>query len=113
MHDPTSIYRMALALALCGAGWAFAQDAPAPPSGLGVPLQAEQLDSYRGGFDLVTNNAQLSGTVADNAAANVFTGNNSIADGSFANASGLPMVIQNSGANVLIQNATVVNVQLQ
>jgi hypothetical protein len=38
---------------------------------------------------------------------------NVISGGSFANSSGLPVVIQNSGANVLIQNATVINLQLQ
>ena len=41
------------------------------------------------------------------------TGSNVIADGAFSGASGLPMVIQNSGNNVLIQSATIVNVQLQ
>lgn len=90
-----------------------AQAAPAVVSGLGAPLGNSQLDGYRGGFDLVKNDMQLSGTVASNSAANVSTGSNSIADGAFANASGLPMVIQNSGSNVLIQNATIVNVQLK
>ena len=68
---------------------------------------------YRGGFDVVKNDAQLAGTVANNVAANVLSGNNSIAEGSFVNSSGLPMVIQNSGSNVLIQNSTIVNLQLQ
>jgi hypothetical protein len=56
---------------------------------------------------------KLSGTVTDNSAVNVVTGNNVINGGSFANSSGLPTVIQNSGSNVLIQNATIVNVQFQ
>jgi hypothetical protein len=43
----------------------------------------------------------------------VLTGNNTITEGSFSNASGLPMVIQNTGANVLIQNATIVNIQFK
>lgn len=55
----------------------------------------------------------LSGTVGANTAVNVVTGANHITDGAFSNASGLPMVIQNSGANVLIQNATIVNVQIR
>jgi hypothetical protein len=38
---------------------------------------------------------------------------NWIGGGAFGNAAGLPMVIQNSGNSVLIQNATVVNVQMQ
>jgi hypothetical protein len=41
------------------------------------------------------------------------TGSNSIAAGSFANMSGLPLVVQNSGANVLIQNAVIINLQMQ
>jgi hypothetical protein len=36
-----------------------------------------------------------------------------IQGGSFANMSGIPIVVQNSGANVLIQNATVINLQLK
>ena len=46
-------------------------------------------------------------------ASNVTTGSNVISDGAFAGIGGLPMVIQNSGNNVLIQNATIVNVQLK
>ena len=40
-------------------------------------------------------------------------GYNTIADGAFTGAVGVPMVIQNSGNNVLIQNATIINVQFQ
>ena len=56
---------------------------------------------------------QLSGSVANNSATNVASGNNYIAGGSFANMTGLPITVQNSGSNVLIQNATIVNVQFQ
>ena len=38
-------------------------------------------------------------------------GANNIQDGSFDNASGVLSVVQNTGANVLIQSATIVNVQ--
>ncbi|WP_232834556.1 hypothetical protein [Rhodoferax ferrireducens] len=86
---------------------------PVEVSGFGMPLVSGQLEDYRGGFDLVKNDMQLSGSVADNSARNFTTGSNYIADGSFANSSGLPIVIQNSGANVLIQNATIFNLQLQ
>jgi len=79
--------------------------------GFGMPLAAEGLQDLRGGFETVKNDLQLSGTVADNLARNVVTGNNSIADGSFANVTGFPIVIQNTGANVLIQNATIINIQ--
>ncbi|MDO8448003.1 MAG: hypothetical protein Q7T10_04270 [Rhodoferax sp.] len=130
-----------LALALCSSGWSLAnettldgfsqsavdapevavavQPAPIEPteavavSGFGVPMTSRQLGDYRGGFDLVKNDMKLSGTVADNAAVNVTTGSNYIADGAFTNASGFPTVIQNSGSNVLIQNATIINLQYQ
>jgi hypothetical protein len=56
---------------------------------------------------------QLTGTVTNNAATNVVTGSNYITDGAFTNSAGFPTVIQNSGSNVLIQNATIVNLQMQ
>lgn len=78
-----------------------------------APLAAERLAQLRGGTDTVWNDMKLSGAVAGNAAVNVATGANIITNGSFSNASGLPVAIQNSGANVLIQNATIINLQLQ
>jgi hypothetical protein len=76
----------------------------------GVAMTADELDAHRGGDALIGQN-DLTGRVASNTANRVETGSNSISQGSFANASGLPTVIQNSGANVLIQNATVLNVR--
>lgn len=95
-----------------------AAPAPAPVeaqvvAGWGAPVALGQLGDFRGGADLVKNDMQLSATVANNSATHVISGNNAIADGAFANMSGLPMVIQNSGSNVLIQNATIINVQFQ
>lgn len=84
-----------------------------PVARLGTPLKAEQLTSLRGGTDTMTAQATLGATVANNTAVNVVSGNNTIDGGAFANMSGLPMVIQNSGTNVLIQNATVINLQLK
>lgn len=81
--------------------------------GWGKATGAEELGGLRGGADIVTTEATLGGTVGNNTANNVSTGFNIIDNGSFANSSGLPVVIQNSGANVLIQNATVINLQLQ
>ncbi|MBU3898077.1 MAG: hypothetical protein KJ614_03975 [Gammaproteobacteria bacterium] len=82
-------------------------------AGWGEPVALGQLDGFRGGADLVKNDMQLSATVANNSASHVISGSNAIADGAFANMSGLPMVIQNSGSNVLIQSATIINVQFQ
>lgn len=87
--------------------------APATAFDLATPVKSSSLESSRGGFDYVHNDTQLSGTVANNVASNIRTGANTISEGAFSNASGFPVVIQNSGSNVLIQNATVVNVQFQ
>lgn len=76
------------------------------------PMAAAALAARRGG-DRVFNDAQLKGVVADNQAINVSTGMNVISDGAFAGSAGLSTVVQNSGNNVLIQNATIVNIQLK
>ena len=76
------------------------------------PVTAEVLAAHRGGAQTL-NDIKLDGVVADNHAVNLATGSPSISDGAFANAAGLPLVVQNSGNNVLIQNATIVNLQLK
>ena len=80
---------------------------------LGVAVSVAKLEGSRGGFDVVKNDMQLSGTVANNSAFNVVSGSNLITDGSFANSSGFSTVVQNSGSNVLIQNATIINLQYE
>ena len=86
------------------------------PAGFDAPgvrtLGKEGLAAYRGGTE-VLNDMKLRGVVSDNQAINVTTGTNLISDGAFSGAAGMPMVIQNSGNNVLIQSATIVNVQLK
>jgi hypothetical protein len=79
-------------------------------SKLGAPVAGVKLNTERGKGDLGSSVANLGGVVSGNSAINVVTGSNTIDAGSFANMSGLPVVIQNTGANVLIQNATVINV---
>ena len=76
------------------------------------PVSADALAGYRGGMDVVHNDMRLAGTTAGNTAINVATGTNAISAGAFSNMSGLPVVIQNSGANVLIQNAVILNLQM-
>ena len=85
--------------------------------GFGVAATPSQLDGARGGSAAtnatVATTATLGGGVSGNSATNVTSGGNTITAGSFAGVSGIPIVIQNSGANVLIQNATVINLQFQ
>jgi hypothetical protein len=76
------------------------------------PVSLELLAARRGG-DRVSNDAQLKGVVSDNQVTNATTGTNVISDGAFTGSAGLSTVIQNSGNNVLIQSATIVNVQLK
>ena len=90
--------------------------AKAPDSlGFGPAADLGKLEHSRGGTDTfnTSNNANLGGVVSGNSAVNVVTGSNTIDAGAFANMSGIPVVIQNSGANVLIQNATIVNLQFK
>jgi hypothetical protein len=120
------------AIALLAAGrLAVAADgapAPAPPAPLvpeiviqvaapdgfdGPAVAAEKLGALRGGADTVNNSMRLEGAVSGNSAVNVLSGANSIDGGSFGNMTGLPIAIQNSGANVLIQNATIIHIELQ
>jgi hypothetical protein len=82
------------------------------PASLGTPVSSTTLDEQRGGDDTqINNNININGDVTDNTATNVVTGANNIQNGSFDNASGVLSVVQNTGANVLIQSATIVNVQ--
>jgi hypothetical protein len=86
---------------------------PPADSAFGAPEGAARLEQARGGDAGIASDTRLTGTVTANTATNVATGSNIIQSGSFANASGVPIVIQNTGANVLIQNATVINLQLK
>lgn len=85
-------------------------DEASDPS-IGIPVDAGELDRLRGGESTVDNDVLIDGTVEGNTADHIVSGANAISDGSFANASGINTVIQNTGSNVLIQNGMVVNVQ--
>ncbi len=80
--------------------------------GFGPRVDAGVLAGLSGGTD-VSARITLDGTVSDNHADHVVTGSNAISAGSFQGAAGVPMVIQNTGNNVLIQNATIINVQFR
>jgi hypothetical protein len=96
-----------------------AQLAAAAPARSGLSLDfgpaadLGKLDQSRGGAAETKNDMKLDGVVTGNSATNVSTGANMIDSGAFSNMSGIPVVIQNSGANVLIQSATIINVQFK
>lgn len=85
------------------------------PGALGArAVDSRALAEQRGGSDAASlSDMKLNGVVTDNRASNLTTGNNIITDGALAGVSGVPLVVQNSGNNVLIQNATIINVQLK
>ncbi len=75
----------------------------------------EELDNARGreGIDItILNNMNVRATLTDNQASNNVNGYNIIDHGSFAQASGITSVIQNSGNNVIIQDSTIVSVTI-
>ncbi len=72
-----------------------------------------ELAAQRGGADLHVNENNATAAVQDNVARNLTTGNNTISDSAFSNTNGVPMVVQNSGNNVIIQNSTILNLQLK
>lgn len=88
-------------------------DSAATPSLFRVkPIDDSSLAANRGGAQV--SDMKLDGVVAENQAVNIgATGTNIINQGAFTNAAGVPMVVQNSGNNVLIQNATIVNVEVK
>ncbi|GAA0900034.1 hypothetical protein GCM10009552_00690 [Rothia nasimurium] len=99
-------------LALFAMGAAAGQSPP--PVTLGSPVPVSQLATMCGGSDTTNNiNTQaLTGAVNDNQANNTVSGGNLVSGSAFGGAAGLPTVIQNSGNNVLIQNATIVTVRM-
>ena len=99
---------MGALLAAGGAAWC--EDVP--PS-FGPPVEGSRLEAMRGGAGMTVNDMRLNGTTANNTATNVQTGTNTITEGSLGNMMGIPVIVQNTGANVLIQNALILNLHLQ
>ncbi len=81
--------------------------------GFGAAIPDDQLAANRGGHTVEINSNNLDATLTDNQAISNITGSNLITSGAFAGANGMNTVIQNSGNNVIIQNATILNLKLQ
>lgn len=80
----------------------------------GPVLDEQALAEHRGGQqDAFFNDMRSRATISQTSTTNVGTGTNAIADGAFTNSNGFPMVIQNTGNNVIIQNSTILNLRLQ
>ena len=80
---------------------------------LGRPALTEATLAGQRGGAAVFNDQQLNATLGSNVAANLGTGTNTLTEGAFGGTSGFPTVIQNTGNNVIIQNSTILNLQLR
>jgi hypothetical protein len=97
-------------------GIAYAGSSETSLSSWGSPIPTAQLDTQRGGTDtgpLTINVNDLNAKLYDNSAYDNVTGHNSINGHAFAGASGLPIVMQNTGNNVIMQNAVILNLTMQ
>lgn len=85
---------------------------PRPVNDIGAPVDVARLAGMRGGEDDHGSAViiDVDGTVDGNTADRIISGTNTITQGAFDNANGINTVIQNTGTNVLIQNAMVVTV---
>jgi hypothetical protein len=79
----------------------------------GKPVSDQVLAHHRGGHAINLNVQDLNANLFNNQADNNITGTNQITGHAFDGSSGVPTVIQNSGNNVIIQNATILNVKVQ
>lgn len=83
-------------------------------SPLGRALGEDRLAEQRGGQDdAYANINDARARVSEISVTNASTGNNTVSEGSITNNSGLPVVVQNSGNGVVIQNTTILNLQLK
>lgn len=113
-HSP---YAVAVALAIGACTNVLAQQAASEADATQVftrALPAGDLGHARAGDSTqVFNHIDVTGSADNISVHNSPTGSNMIGGGSFAGAAGVPIVIQNTGNGVLIQNATIINMTLK
>ena len=107
---------LSILVSVLGLCMSTARAGPLETKKWGHPVASTQLDAQRGGTNtgpITLNTNMLNATLFENSAKGNVTGHNTITEGAFVGASGLPTVIQNSGNNVIIQNGTVLNLTLK
>ncbi|MGF1759172.1 carbon storage regulator [Photobacterium sagamiensis] len=75
-------------------------------------MNQSRAGQYELNIDIMEANSEMYGDISGDANHNT-TGDNYLTEGSFSGSSGVFSVVQNTGNNVLIQNATVVNLTLK
>jgi hypothetical protein len=108
-------YLLLLAAASFLAATAARPDTPPAPdtAAFGAAVPDSEMANHRGGTTTISNLNDLNASVYNNTALDSVTGSNYVTDGALTGNSGFSTVIQNSGNNVLIQNATILNLQVQ
>jgi len=100
----------------------FAQPAPPVPGLIFTDhaINAAELDQQRGrqGLNidelvLQLGDVRADASISNNSLNSQSTGTNRVESGAFNNAAGLVFSVQNSGNHVVIQNTTLINVNLQ
>lgn len=104
---------IALAVTCSSPASVYADEASPDIFALASTVDATMLEDQRGGSDQHLSEIRAIGSVSEVEAHNVVTGHNIVSNGALAGVSGLPMFIQNSGNGVLIQNAVILNVEVQ
>jgi hypothetical protein len=79
---------------------------------LGMAVSNGDLADYRGGTALQISAMNLDSKLINNQATANITGSNFVTQDAFSGSSGFSTVVQNSGNNVIIQNATILNLSL-
>jgi len=79
----------------------------------GAAVSDKDLGTQRGGQDQFLNDMKLHAQLYNNKAVSNVTGGNFVTQDAFAGTKGFATVIQNSGNNVIIQNATILNLRMQ
>jgi len=111
MLKMVSILMLALPIQLA---WAEpGQSIPGSDNAFDAAVSDDLLAGQRGKALIPTNTNNLDGAVYANTATDLVTGYNLVDGGSLANNAGLSTMIQNSGNNVLIQNAVILNIQMK
>lgn len=107
-------------------GMVFAGDYESTPaetieiSELGDPVSGNTLNGLSGGqsmqidtIDMLVNNMNVQSDLANNVLYSATTGANVVSNDAFSTASGISTVIQNSGNQVIINSALILNLRVQ
>jgi hypothetical protein len=81
---------------------------------LGAPVAAAALEAQRGGESRFEFNFQeVNATMEKTVSVSTNNGANTISGGAFGGATGFPLAVQNSGNNVIVQNAFIINLDVK